>query len=71
MKFSMLLRASIVVGAALAFAAATGAPSSADSLSNIRTRGTLNVGVKADVIGFAYLNPKTEHYEGYEIDIAH
>ena len=71
MKFSMLLRAFVVVGACIAFAAASGAPSSADSLSNIRTRGTLNVGVKADVIGFAYLNPKTEHYEGYEIDIAH
>ncbi len=46
-------------------------PASADSLSVIRTRGTLNVGVKADVLGFSYLNPKTEQYEGYEIDIAH
>ena len=43
----------------------------ADELSAIKARGTLNVGVKADVLGFAYLNPKTEQYEGYEIDIAH
>ena len=45
-------------------------PANADSLSVIRARGTLNVGVKSDVLGFAYLNPKTEQYEGYEIDIA-
>lgn len=57
--------------AALMAGAALERPANADSLSNIRTRGTLNVGVKADVLGFAYLNPATEHYEGYEIDIAH
>jgi putative glutamine transport system substrate-binding protein len=57
--------------AAFALGLTCAQPASADSLSVVRTRGTLNVGVKADVLGFAYLNPKTEQYEGYEIDIAH
>lgn len=57
--------------AAFAVALTFAQPASADSLSAVRTRGTLNVGVKADVVGFGYLNPKTEQYEGYEIDIAH
>src|SRR5215470_2548746 len=55
---------------ALAFLPELAQPANADSLSVIKTRGTLNVGVKADVIGFSYLDPKTEQYEGYEIDIA-
>src|SRR5271166_1546478 len=59
------------MAAAFALGLAFAQPASADSLSVIRTRGALNVGVKADVIGFGYLNPKTEQYEGYEIDIAH
>jgi putative glutamine transport system substrate-binding protein len=57
--------------AALVIAPTFARPASADSLSAVRTRGTLRVGVKADVLGFAYLNPKNEQYEGYEIDIAH
>jgi putative glutamine transport system substrate-binding protein len=57
--------------AACALGLALARPAHADQLSVIKARGTLNVGVKADVVGFAYLNPKTEHYEGYEIDIAH
>jgi len=59
------------MAAAFALGLAFAQPASADSLSVIRTRGALNVGVKADVIGFGYLNPKTEQYQGYEIDIAH
>ena len=54
----------------LALMPALAQPANADSLSVIKTRGTLNVGVKSDVIGFSYLDPKTEQYEGYEIDIA-
>jgi putative glutamine transport system substrate-binding protein len=55
---------------ALTLLAGLARPASADSISVIRNRGTLNVGVKADVLGFSYLNPTTEQYEGYEIDIA-
>src|SRR6516225_171146 len=59
-----------VATAAIALALTFAQPAHADSLSAIRTRGMLNVGVKSDVLGFAYLNPKTEQYEGYEVDIA-
>ncbi|MBV8081596.1 MAG: transporter substrate-binding domain-containing protein [Candidatus Eremiobacteraeota bacterium] len=59
-----------LAGAALALLAFS-QPASADQLSAIKARGTLNVGVKADVVGFAYQNPRTEQFEGYEIDIAH
>jgi putative glutamine transport system substrate-binding protein len=55
----------------LALLAAAARPASADELSAIKARGAINVGVKADVIGFAYQNPRTEQFEGYEIDIAH
>ncbi|MCL2654831.1 MAG: transporter substrate-binding domain-containing protein [Coriobacteriia bacterium] len=37
----------------------------------IKDRGTLNVGVKQDVPGFGQLNPKTNQFEGMEIDMAH
>ncbi|OZG61961.1 amino acid ABC transporter substrate-binding protein [Bifidobacterium lemurum] len=33
-------------------------------------KGTLKVGVRADIIGFGYLNEKTGKYYGLEIDIA-
>jgi aspartate/glutamate/glutamine transport system substrate-binding protein len=57
--------------AAAALLAAAWRPASADALLDIKTRGVLNVGVKADVLDFGFLNPKTNQYEGYEIDIAH
>ena len=57
--------------AALTWATAAAArPAAADILSDIKARGVLNVGVKADVLGFGFLNPATNQYEGYEIDIA-
>ena len=70
----MKQRCYALIFAALAAAALTGAlasPANADALSDIKARGVLNVGVKADVLDFGYLNPKTNQYEGYEIDIAH
>ena len=33
-------------------------------------KGTLKVGVRADIIGFGYLNEKTKKYYGMEIDLA-
>ncbi|MBV8170888.1 MAG: transporter substrate-binding domain-containing protein [Candidatus Eremiobacteraeota bacterium] len=68
----MMLRSTAVVFALFAFAFGSFAAvaARADELSAIKARGTLNVGVKADVLGFAYLDPKTEQYQGYEIDIA-
>lgn len=67
MKRSYLLLSAVSAVVALC---ASFAPSSATTLADIRARGTLNVGVKADVLSFGYLNPKTNQYEGYEIDIA-
>jgi putative glutamine transport system substrate-binding protein len=70
MRFHARLFAFTIAAFALGLGLGLAQPARADSVSVIRTRGTLNVGVKADVLGFAYLNPKTEQYEGYEIDIA-
>ena len=39
-------------------------------LEAIRSEGVLRVGVKADVVGFGYMNPSTKELEGLEIDIA-
>ena len=41
-----------------------------NGIDRIKRAGTLTVGVKDDVPGFGYLNPKTNEYEGLEIDIA-
>lgn len=37
----------------------------------IKDRGKLNCGVKADVIGYGYLNTETGDYEGLEIDLCY
>ena len=59
------------LAAALALCAIGSGAAAADQLSDIKARGALDVGVKADVLGFGFLNPKTNQYEGYEIDVAH
>ena len=41
-----------------------------NAIDQIKRNGALTVGVKDDVPGFGYLNPKTRQYEGLEIDIA-
>ena len=41
-----------------------------NGVDRIKRAGSLTVGVKDDVPGFGYLNPKTKEYEGLEIDIA-
>jgi putative glutamine transport system substrate-binding protein len=41
------------------------------AIQAIKDAGVLKVGVKQDVPGFGYLNPKTNEYEGLEIDLAH
>ena len=45
--------------------------SSASKLEEIRERGKLNCGVKADVLGYGYLNTETNEYEGLEIDLCY
>ena len=37
----------------------------------IKARGKLNCGVKADVLGYGYLNTETGKYEGLEIDLCY
>jgi putative glutamine transport system substrate-binding protein len=61
----------VLAAAALALFAGIAARASAAVIPDIKSRGTLNVGVKADVLDFGYKNPKTNQFEGYEIDIAH
>jgi len=41
-----------------------------NGIDRIKHAGTLTVGVKEDVPGFGYLNPKTKEFEGLEVDIA-
>ncbi|MDI3269329.1 MAG: transporter substrate-binding domain-containing protein, partial [Bacillota bacterium] len=50
--------------------AMAGCGSQGSALDNIKKRGKLVVGVKADVVGFGYKNPDTNQFEGLEIDIA-
>lgn len=45
--------------------------SSASKLEEIRERGTLNCGVKSDVVGYGFLNTETGEYEGLEIDLCY
>lgn len=40
-------------------------------LAAIKERGKLNAGVKADVLGYGYLNTQTNEYEGMEIDLCY
>lgn len=44
---------------------------SASKLQTIKDRGVLNCGVKADVLGYGYLNTETNEYEGLEIDLCY
>ncbi len=61
--------------AAVAVLGITGCSSdsgSSDSLiETIQNRGVLNCGVKADVLGYGYLNTETNEYEGLEIDLCY
>ena len=41
---------------------------SASKVATIKDRGKLNCGVKADVLGYGYLNTETGEYEGLEIE---
>ena len=40
-------------------------------IATIQERGVLNCGVKADVLGYGYLNTETNEYEGLEIDLCY
>ena len=48
----------------------TGSTGSAVTASSAASSDTLRVGVRADIVGFGYLNEKTGKYYGLEIDIA-
>lgn len=53
-------------------APAGSAAASGDSkVETIKSRGKLNAGVKADVLGYGYLNTETNEYEGMEIDLCY
>lgn len=48
----------------------TGSASGSSSTTTAASSDTLRVGVRADIVGFGYLNEKTGKYYGLEIDIA-
>ena len=48
-----------------------GGSGSASGDGAIKDRGVLNCGVKADVLGYGYLNTETNEYEGLEIDLCY
>ena len=58
-----------LAGCTGAEASAVGSDSAAASTAKVG-EGALTVGVRADVMGFGYLNEKTKKYYGLEIDIA-
>ena len=45
--------------------------SSASKVEAIKSRGKLNAGVKKDVVGYGYLDPATNKYQGLEIDLCY
>lgn len=51
--------------------AASGSGDASSKVEAIKSRGKLNCGVKADVLGYGYLNTKTGEYEGLEIDLCY
>ena len=67
--------AALPLGAGLAGCTGTGTASGSAAGSSAKSsakvgEGALTVGVRADVMGFGYLNEKTKKYYGLEIDIA-
>lgn len=51
--------------------AASGSGDASSKVEAIKSRGKLNCGVKADVLGYGYLNTETGEYEGLEIDLCY
>ncbi|WP_270574326.1 transporter substrate-binding domain-containing protein [Candidatus Collinsella stercoripullorum] len=49
----------------------SGTGSGDSKIATIKARGKLNCGVKADVLGYGYLNTETNEYEGLEIDLCY
>ncbi len=49
----------------------SGSAEGGSKLQTIRDRGVLNCGVKADVLGYGYLDTATQEYEGLEIDLCY
>lgn len=47
------------------------AGSDGSKIQTIKDRGVLNCGVKADVIGYGYMDTATQDYEGLEIDLCY
>lgn len=48
-----------------------GGEESASKIQTIKDRGKLSCGVKADVVGYGFLNTETGEYEGLEIDLCY
>ena len=48
-----------------------GSGDAASKLQTIKDRGVLNCGVKADVLGYGYMDTATQEYEGLEIDLCY
>ena len=64
--------ASALVGCGGSSDSGNGSSSDATSkLQTIKDRGKLAAGVKADVLGYGYLNTETNEYEGLEIDLCY
>lgn len=49
----------------------SGSGEAASKLQTIKDRGVLNCGVKADVLGYGYMDTATQEYEGLEIDLCY
>ncbi len=65
-----VLSLALVVALVFTVAAGCSKPSKQPTIDKIKKRGVLKVGVKADVLGFGFMNPATKQYEGLEVDIA-
>lgn len=66
-----LASAGVLAGCGSTDGGSGSAASDSSKVEAIKARGKLNCGVKADVLGYGYLNTETNEYEGLEIDLCY
>lgn len=69
-KKAVTMMAAVLMTAAMCVGCGNSSSKNISAVDKIKQAGVLKVGCKEAVIGFGYMNPETESYEGLEIDLA-
>lgn len=69
-KLAAVALAAVVAVMPLTACSSSSSSSSGASEESIKKAGVLKVGIKDSVVGFGYMNPSTNQYEGIEVDLA-